>query len=122
MITFNCYGVRVPGQAGAASRTQNTYCTRWPEPDPVLESLSRARMDQSPYLLDQIRREAVVKSIQQVSIYRGWELRAAHARTEHVHAVVLTKATPIHVMRDFKAYASRRLNALGVDPSDRKRW
>ena len=25
-------------------------------------------------------------------------------------------------MRDFKVYASRRLNRLGVDPPNRKRW
>jgi hypothetical protein len=39
-----------------------------------------------------------------------------------VHIVVTSSNPPEKVMNDFKAYASRALNAAGVDPADRKRW
>ena len=79
-------------------------------------------MDQDPYNLDQMRRDAVLKAIQEVCVHRGWCLLAAHVRTTHVHTVVEAEAPPERVMSDFKAYASRRLNRMGIDQVDRKRW
>jgi hypothetical protein len=49
-------------------------------------------------------------------------LCAAHVRTEHVHAVVLCVSAPIQIIRDSKAYARRKLNALRIDSPNRKRW
>jgi hypothetical protein len=51
-------------------------------------------MNQAPYLLDRDSRAAVLEA----------EVR------------------PEKVMKDFKSYASRGLNRLGRDGSDRKRW
>ena len=79
-------------------------------------------MDQSPYSLDQIRRDAVLEAVQEVCAHRGWCLLAAHVRTTHVHTVVVAEAPPERVMREFKAYASRRLNRIGMDGPGRKRW
>jgi hypothetical protein len=42
--------------------------------------------------------------------------------TTHVHAVVEAEVAPERVLGDFKAYASRRLNQMGLDGPDRKRW
>ena len=47
---------------------------------------------------------------------------AAHVRANHVHIVVEANAMPEKVMRDLKAYASRRLDGSGLDPQSRKRW
>ena len=79
-------------------------------------------MDQPPYYLDQIRRDAVLEAIQNVCRHRGWSLLAAHVRSSHVHTVVEAENEPERVMNDFKAYASRRLTRLGLDGPDRKRW
>ena len=79
-------------------------------------------MEQAPYHLDHIRREAVLEAIQEVSAHRSWNLLAAHVRSTHVHAVVKTEAPPERVMIDFKAYASRRLNQMRLDKPDCKRW
>ena len=79
-------------------------------------------MDQAPYNLDQIRRDAVLEAIQEVCAHRGWSLLAAHVRSNHVHTVVETEDPPERVMRDFKAYASRRLNRMRLDEPNRKRW
>ena len=45
-------------------------------------------MDQAPYHLDQIRRDAVLGAMQEVCVHRGWSLLAAHVRSNHVHTVV----------------------------------
>ena len=77
-------------------------------------------MDQPPYHLDRVRGDAVLEAMRQVCAYRGWKLLAAHVRTTHVHAVVETEAPPERVMTEFKAYASRRLNQMGLDELGRK--
>lgn len=79
-------------------------------------------MDQSPYHLDQLRRDAVLEAIQEVCAHRGWSLLAAHVRSNHVHTIVEAEVPPERVMNDFKAYGSRRLNRLGLDEPSRKRW
>ena len=79
-------------------------------------------MDQAPYNMDQIRRDAVLEAIQEVCGQRGWSLLAAHVRSNHVHTVVQAEVPPERVMNDFKAYASRRLNRISLDELDRKRW
>ncbi len=55
-------------------------------------------------------------------VYRGWSLLAAHVRSNHVHTVVEAEAPPERIMNDFKAYASRRLNRMGLEEPGRKRW
>jgi REP element-mobilizing transposase RayT len=78
-----------------------------------------ARMKDAPYTLDDARRRVVLESICAVCRHRHWELLAAHVRTNHVHAVVEAEDEPERVLKDFKAYASRRLNE--VEPEQR-RW
>jgi REP element-mobilizing transposase RayT len=79
-------------------------------------------MDQPPYHLDRIRRDAVLEAIQEVCSNRRWSLLAAHVRTNHVHTVVDAEVPPELIMNAFKSYASRRLNGLGLDRHGRKRW
>ena len=79
-------------------------------------------MDQPPYHLDRIRRNAVLEAIQEVCSTRHWCLLAAHVRSNHVHAVVDAEIPPEPIMNAFKSYASRRLNRIGLDPPGRKRW
>ena len=79
-------------------------------------------MDQVPYHLDQIRRDAVLEAIQEVGVHRGWSLLAAHVRSNHVPTVVEAEVPPERVMGDCKAYASRRRNGMRLDEPKRKRW
>lgn len=58
---------------------------------------------------------AVLDSIREVCTHRKWNLRAAHVRSTHVHAVVKADDPPEKIMGDFKSYVSRRLNETGVD-------
>jgi REP element-mobilizing transposase RayT len=79
-------------------------------------------MNQPAYLLDERRRMVVLEAIREVCSHRGWYLLAAHVRTNHVHAVVEADVGPEIVMNAFKAYASRAMNPIGIDPPNRKRW
>jgi len=79
-------------------------------------------MNQAPYLLDRDSRAAVLEALREVYRQRGRSLLAAQVRTHHVPVVVEAEVGPEKVMNDFKSYASRGLNRLGRDGSDRKRW
>ena len=79
-------------------------------------------MLQAPYVLDQAGREVVLAALQRHCGRRGWNLPAAHVRSNHVHAVVEAPIRPEKIMNEFKSYASRELNGLEIDGRDRKRW
>ena len=79
-------------------------------------------MDQEPYRLDPDSRAAALDAIRELCLHRNWNLLAAHVRTNHVHLVVEADIRPEKIMNDCKSYASRGLNRLGREGSDRKRW
>jgi REP element-mobilizing transposase RayT len=123
LITFACYGCHLHGsESGSVDRRHNVPGTPILGADPARAPAESDRMVQSPYHLDQIRRDAVLEAIQEVCAHRGWNLLAAHVRSNHAHTVVEAEAPPERVMRDFKTYASRRLNGMRLDEPGRKRW
>ena len=123
LITFAGYGCRLHGDAtGSVDRWHHTPGTPIVEEHLARAAFEEGRMDQPPYHLDPTRREAVWQAIQGVCAHRGWNLLAAHVRSNHVHAVVEAEAPPERIMNDFKAYASRHLNWMGLDEPRRKRW
>jgi REP element-mobilizing transposase RayT len=123
LITFACYGCHVHGsEPGSVDREHNVRGTPLLEVDSARAAADHKRMDQAPYNLDQIRRDAVLEAIQEVCEQRGRSLLAAHVRSNHVHTVVRAEVPPERVMNDFKAYASRRLDRMRLDEPDRKRW
>jgi REP element-mobilizing transposase RayT len=79
-------------------------------------------MAQGPYELDEPRRACVLDAVLQHCEYRNWPLLAAHVRTNHVHVIVDATVAPEKVLNELKAYASRRLNQIGLDTPDRRRW
>jgi REP element-mobilizing transposase RayT len=123
LITFACYGCHLHGsESGSVDRAHNVPGTPILEPDSARASANRERMDQAPYNLDPIRRDAVLAAIREVCAHRGWNLLAAHVRSNHVHTVVEAEMPLARVMNDLKAYASRRLNRMRLDAPNRKRW
>jgi len=64
----------------------------------------------------------VLDTVREVRSHRGWNLWAAHVRTNRVHVIVEAEVRPENVMNALKSYASRSLNRLGTDGPDRKRW
>ena len=79
-------------------------------------------MLQDPYVLDETGRAVVLAAIQKHCAYRGWNLLAAHVRSNHVHAIVEAETPPERILNEFKSYASRELNRLNRDRPERKRW
>ena len=123
LITFACYGCHLHGsESGSVDPAHNVPGTPILEGNSARVASEGQRMDQSPYHLDQIRRAAVSESIQEVCAHRGWSLLAAHVRSNHVHTVVEAEVPPERIMSDFKTYASRRLNRMGLEEPNRKRW
>lgn len=123
LLTFACYGCHLHGDGfGSIDPAHNVPGTPILEGDPARVAFAGQRMEQSSYHLDQNRRDAVLETIQEVCAQRGWSLLAAHVRSNHVHTVVDAEVSPERVLNDFKAYASRRLNRMGLDEPNRKRW
>jgi hypothetical protein len=57
--------------------------------------------------------------MREVCVIRDWQLFAVHVRSTHVHCVVDGPEHPNRAVAEFKAYASRALNAK---EGYRKRW
>ena len=122
-ITFTDYGTHLHGdESGTVDRRHNLPGTRVLETNPERAATEAELMDQKPYLLDPLRRTAVIESIREVCLHRRWNLLAAHVRATHVHVIVEAESKPEKVMNDFKSYASRKLNHLKCDTPNRKRW
>jgi REP element-mobilizing transposase RayT len=109
-------------EAGSVDPEHNVPGTPTVDVDSARVTAETERMDQAPYELDEIRRDAVLGAIQEVCAHRGWSLLAAHVRSNHVHTVVESEAKPERVMSDFKVYSSRLLNRMELDGPNRKRW
>jgi REP element-mobilizing transposase RayT len=122
-ITFTCYGARLHGQEpGTVERRQQLFGSRLVEPDPQRVLVERRLMLQEPYVLDGARRTVVLSALRRHCAHRGWNLLAAHVRSNHVHVIVEAEVRPEKIMNELKAYASRELNRLGNDAPARKRW
>jgi REP element-mobilizing transposase RayT len=123
LITFACYGTHMHGdESGSVDPAHNVPGTPILQADSARAVCEERRMAHSPYHLDRSRRDAVLEAILEVCRYRGWSLLAAHVRSNHVHTVVEAEPPPEQVMNAFKTYASRRLNRMGLDEPNRKRW
>jgi hypothetical protein len=73
LITFVCYGARLPGTVGAVDRLYNVPGSRRPAPDADREARARGRMRQAPYVLDAVRREAILTAFSEVCWHRTCE-------------------------------------------------
>jgi REP element-mobilizing transposase RayT len=122
-VTFACYGAHLHGEeSGSVDRRHNRFGTRVPEADRDRVAAERRRMTQPAYELGNDSRTVVLKTLKEVCLHRGWNLLAAHVRSNHVHVIVEAAVPPEKVMNDFKAYASRALNLLEGEEGGRRRW
>jgi REP element-mobilizing transposase RayT len=122
LITFCCYGSRVPGEAGVINHDYHLVGgPNFPESAKVAAT-TRACMNHEPYVLDSTRRQIVLAAILDVCRHRDWAALAVHVRTKHLHVVVNANATPEIAMNTFKSYSSRALNVQHIDRPQQKRW
>ena len=110
LITFSCYGLRVPGDEVFVSRHNNLVGARRSPPSPALARAARATMIGPTQELDSEQRQIVLQATIEVRRHRDWTLLAAHVRTAHVHVVVAGEVAPERIMNALKSYSSRALN------------
>jgi hypothetical protein len=123
LLTFNCYGTRVPGdERGWYDRARGSYRGGYQDPNPSLAQYARKVMPQERYQLDVPRARIVLDAICEACQYRGWHLIAVHVRTTHVHVVAANLRDPDRAISDLKSYSSRALSQYGYETADRKRW
>ena len=121
-IAFACHGRHLHGDTdGSVDRKHNVYGSRLVEPAPQRLAAESALMDQSPYQMDELRRDAALEAIVDRCQQSDWNLLAVHVRSNHVHVVVEDRDTPEFIMTQLKSAASRRLNILGFDHPTRDR-
>jgi REP element-mobilizing transposase RayT len=113
LITFCCYGSRVPGEENIVSRHNNLVGARLSAPSPSLATAARATMTEAAHELDSEERQVVLQTTIEVCRHRAWTLLAAHVRTAHLHVVVAAEGPPERIMHALKSYSSRALNCRG---------
>lgn len=110
------------GEEGSVDRSHNHYAAPLAKPNPRRHTAELRLMDQPPYEMDKPQRRAVLEAIVHRCDQSGWDLLAAHVRTNHLHVVVQAEDAPEFVMTQLKSAASRCLNERGFDDKTRKRW
>ena len=123
LLTFSCYGTRLHGaESGSVDPKHNIPGNRLVKPNHARVASGRSRMTQERYEMDEPRRKCVLGAILEHCEYRSWPAIAAHVRMNHVHVVMDANEAPEKVLNELKAYASRKLNQVGLDGADRRRW
>ena len=121
LITFACYGARIHGDLdGSVDRYHNLWRTPMLEANPRRARFELRLLKYDSVTLGAAERQLVLEAIQQHAAHRGWNLHAAHVRSNHVHVVVKTDLAPERAMVQLKAYSSRALNLSGW--RRRKHW
>jgi len=104
-ITWTTYGTWLPGDArGWRSREVGHQL-----PQPLLEDWCRKQMQGTAVLLQPADRETIELAFGEHAEFRGWELHAVHARTNHVHVVLAADEQPQKVRDQLKANCTRKL-------------
>jgi hypothetical protein len=118
LLTFNCYGTHMRGdEAGSVDRVREGRGGPI-EASPALVDYGHSAMTHPEARLDLAESFVVLNAIRETCAFRKWTLRAAHVRSTHAHLVVDGVSESSNAIRDFTAYASRKLNCRGV----RRRW
>lgn len=123
LITFRTYGTWLHGdERGSIDRYHNEFRgPRVPE-NPVMQKQQEVKLKSPPVKLNAQQRKTVREAIEEVCEYRGWGLRAVNIRTNHAHAVVSAATTPDKILRDLKAYSTRRMKGFDLWSLEHSPW
>ncbi len=124
-IVWTTYGTWLPGD----DRGWIEEGTRGVQPpDTEKEAGARERLAQPSVELSPAQRTIVEQTIKEHCRIRGWQLHALNVRSNHIHVVLAAERDAEEVMRQFKAWCSRRLSdAAALDEpiakrAGRRRW
>jgi REP element-mobilizing transposase RayT len=133
-LTLTTYGTRLPGDrrgfvsnvadANGESIRHNHVWEACDADHPGLERYAQSRMRGPAVYLDREQAEAILAQTKETAAYRGWQLLAVGIMIDHVHIVVGVPGDPDpeNLLRDFKSYASRRLNKTWGKPPSETWW
>jgi REP element-mobilizing transposase RayT len=134
LLTWTTYGTWLPGDdRGFVSNVRDgdgpelRHNTPGTTPDAKVRGLvidSRERMLGPTVYLNAVQAGFVLEQLHETARYRGWELAAVAVMANHLHLVVGVPddPEPDTLLRDFKSYASRRLNAVFAKPASGTWW
>jgi REP element-mobilizing transposase RayT len=134
LLTWTTYGSWLPGdRRGSVTRMRevpgprrlhNIPGTPYDGPLPELESVAQAALNGSPIFLTLPQAERITTQFRETAAYRGWRLLASAVMRNHVHLVVVAneEVTSADLLRTFKSYASRALNAAWARPAGGRWW
>lgn len=123
-ISFRCYGTWLHGdERGSMARGKfNIYGTAKMPANSALEEREFSALKSEPFLLNQQCRPLVENAIREVCQFRGYNLFAIQARTNHIHCVVSSTEKPEFMMNSFKSYATRHLRTANLVSTEAKLW
>jgi REP element-mobilizing transposase RayT len=80
---------------------------------PGLKRAAHSRLKSPPIFLSEAQAAAVLDQFHETASYRGWQCLAVAIMRTHIHLIsaVAGDPNPDSVLNDYKAYASRKLNA-----------
>lgn len=134
LLTWTTYGTWLPGdKRGSVARVRespgprrmhNVPGTPYDGPMPGLEAAARRSLKGPPIFLNRAQAERITAQFIESAACRGWRLFASAVMCNHVHLVVGAdeSAKPADLLRTFKSYASRALNADGPRPAGGRWW
>ncbi len=132
-LTWTTYGTWLPGdRRGFVSnvRDRQGQLVRFNKPGtpykrdvPALLRAARVRCKHAPVYLTKDQSRVVFKEVQQLCLFRNWQLLAIAIMHNHVHVLVQVAGDPdgADILRDLKTNVSRGLNRKEKQ-NQRKRW
>lgn len=118
-LTWHTYGTWLHGDdGGSVDRHHNTKGAPRLAPDRALFERSRASLVHPPVVLSPAARQAVDRVMREHCVRRGWTLKALAVRSNHVHAVLLSRVgrreppvvvAPETIVKQLKEWGTRTL-------------
>ena len=133
-LTWTTYGTWLPGDdRGFVSPTfaspkpgarRNQLGTAFDRGGDDLQTQARTNLKGKPIWLSPEQATVIRHQIDETAMYRGWTILAGAIMSNHVHLVIGVSGDPdpMAMMRDFKSYASRRLNQTFARPDSGTWW
>lgn len=133
-LTSTTYGSWLPGdergfvshfpQEDGQFEIHNVIDTPYDRDVPEWQNACERRLTSPPVYLDQLQAEAVLEQFQETASHRQWKLYIASIMRNHFHVLIGASATvhASHILRDLKAYSSRRLNQHWTKPASGTWW
>jgi len=133
-LTWTTYGTWLPGDPRGNVTTvkdrpgprhrNNTPGTPVDGDMPGLRGWAAAHLKCPPVRLTVVQAKEIMSQFHETVCHRGWRLAAGAIMRTHIHVEVGVPGdpNPEDLLRDFKAYASRRLNKLWNRPAGDTWW